>query len=62
MPTLVIEGGGDKLLPTGWAADIGGRIADARSVVIDGAGHCPQLERPDAVNELLLEFLEGVRS
>lgn len=59
VPTLVIEGGGDKLLPAGWAADIASRIAGARSAVVDGAGHCPQLERPDVVNELLLEFLEG---
>ena len=60
VPTLVVEGGGDKLLPAGWAADIANRIAGARSVVVDGAGHCPQLERPDVVNGLLLEFLEGI--
>lgn len=59
VPTLVVEGGGDKLLPAGWAADIAGRIAGARSAVVDGAGHCPQLERPEVVNGLLLEFLEG---
>jgi 2-hydroxymuconate-semialdehyde hydrolase len=60
VPTLVVEGGGDKLLPAGWAADIANRIAGARSVVVDGAGHCPQVERPDVVNGLLLEFLEGI--
>ena len=60
VPTLVIEGGGDKLLPSGWAADIAARIADARSAVVDAAGHCPQIERPEVVNGLLLEFLEGV--
>jgi 2-hydroxymuconate-semialdehyde hydrolase len=59
VPTLVIEGGGDKLLPAGWAADIAGRIAGARSAVVDAAGHCPQLERPEVVNDLLLRFLEG---
>ncbi|MGH3640934.1 MAG: alpha/beta fold hydrolase [Mycobacterium sp.] len=59
VPTLVVEGAGDKLLPRGWAADIAGRIEHARSAVVDGAGHCPQLERPDALNALLLEFLEG---
>jgi 2-hydroxymuconate-semialdehyde hydrolase len=59
VPTLVVEGGGDKLLPAGWAADIASRIAGARSAVVDGAGHCPQLERPDVVNGFLLEFLEG---
>ena len=61
-PTLVIEGTGDKLLPPGWAADIAGRISHGRSAVVDGAGHCPQIERPDVVNELLLGFLEGTSS
>jgi len=59
VPTLVIEGGGDKLLPAGWAADIAGRIADGRSAVVDAAGHCPQIEQPAVVNELLLQFIEG---
>lgn len=59
VPTLVIEGGGDKLLPPGWAADIASRIAGAESAVVDNAGHCPQLEQADVVNALLLTFLEG---
>jgi pimeloyl-ACP methyl ester carboxylesterase len=57
VPTLILEGGGDKLLPPGWAAEIAAQIAGARSAVVDGAGHCPQLERPDEVNSLLLDFL-----
>lgn len=57
--TLVIEGSGDKLLPPGWAADVAARIEHGRSAVVDGAGHCPQIERPEVVNALLLEFLEG---
>lgn len=60
VPTLVVEGGGDKLLPTGWAADVASRVSGARSAVVDDAGHCPQLERPEIVNELLLHFLEGI--
>ncbi|MGV0646182.1 alpha/beta fold hydrolase [Mycolicibacterium sp. XJ879] len=59
VPTLVVEGGGDKLLPPGWAADIAGQISGARSAVVNAAGHCPQIEQPDAVNALLLEFLAG---
>jgi 2-hydroxymuconate-semialdehyde hydrolase len=59
VPTLVIEGAGDKLLPPGWAAEIAAQIPHGRSAVVEGAGHCPQIERPDAVNELLLGFLEG---
>jgi pimeloyl-ACP methyl ester carboxylesterase len=56
VPTLVVEGGGDKLLPGGWASDIAGQIPGARSAIIDGAGHCPQIEQPQAVSDLLLSF------
>lgn len=62
VPTLVIEGAGDKLLPAGWAADIAGRIVGAQSAVVDAAGHCPQLEQPDVVNDLVLRFLEGTHT
>lgn len=34
---------------------------DYREVLIDGAGHWLQQERPDEVNKVLLEFLEGLR-
>jgi pimeloyl-ACP methyl ester carboxylesterase len=56
VPTLVIEGGADKLKPAGWAAEIAERLPDGRSLVIDGAGHCPQIEQPARVNEILLDF------
>lgn len=58
VPTLVVEGGADKLLPRGWAAEVAARIPDATSAVVGEAGHCPQLEQPEAVNALLLEFLD----
>ena len=60
VPTLVVEGGGDKLLPKGWAAEIAARIRGGRSAVIEDAGHCPQIEQPEATNELLLGFLADV--
>jgi 2-hydroxymuconate-semialdehyde hydrolase len=61
VPTLVVEGGRDKLLPSRWAAQIAGQIPAGRSAVIEETGHCPQIERPAAVNELLLEFLTEPR-
>jgi pimeloyl-ACP methyl ester carboxylesterase len=61
VPTLVVEGGGDKLLPRGWASEIAAQITSARSAVIPDAGHCPQIEQPAAVNELLLAFLAEQR-
>lgn len=57
VPTIVVEGAGDKLLPTGWAAEIAKQIDGARSVVVDNAGHCPQIEQSSVVNELLMDFL-----
>jgi len=60
VPTLVVEGGGDKLLPTGWAAEIAEQIEGARSVVVDEAGHCPQIEQSVVANGLLLDFFGKV--
>jgi 2-hydroxymuconate-semialdehyde hydrolase len=57
VPTLVVEGACDKLLPPGWAKEIAEQIRKSRSAAVDAAGHCPQIERPAGVNELLLEFL-----
>jgi pimeloyl-ACP methyl ester carboxylesterase len=56
VPTLLVEGRGDKLLPPGWAAQIAGEINGGRSVIVDDAGHCPQIEQAEVVNELLLDF------
>jgi 2-hydroxymuconate-semialdehyde hydrolase len=57
VPTLVVEGGCDKLLPPGWAAEIAAQIADGRSCVVPKAGHCPQIEQPSVVNHILVDFL-----
>ncbi|HUE33995.1 MAG TPA: alpha/beta fold hydrolase [Mycobacterium sp.] len=62
VPTLVVEGGDDKLLPSGWAAQIAKQIDGARSVVVGKAGHCPQIEQSSEVNELLLDFLATASS
>lgn len=57
MPTLVVEGACDKLLPPGWSRQIADQIPDGRWAVVDSAGHCPQIEQPAIVNDLLLQFL-----
>ncbi|QEN13411.1 alpha/beta fold hydrolase [Mycolicibacterium sp. ELW1] len=62
VPVLVVEGAGDKLLPSGWAAEIAGQITQGRAAVIAGAGHCPQIEQPDALAELLLGFFAEASS
>jgi pimeloyl-ACP methyl ester carboxylesterase len=40
-----------------YAAELAGCLPGAEVVVLDGVGHLPNLERPDAFNEHLLRFL-----
>jgi pimeloyl-ACP methyl ester carboxylesterase len=61
VPTLVVEGECDKLLPPGWAADIAAQISGGHSCVVPKAGHCPQIEQPSVVNHVLVDFLNGVQ-
>jgi pimeloyl-ACP methyl ester carboxylesterase len=61
VPTLVVEGECDKLLPPGWAAEIAGQILGGRSIVVPKAGHCPQIEQPSVVNHVLVDFLTEVQ-
>jgi pimeloyl-ACP methyl ester carboxylesterase len=57
LPVLLIWGEGDRLLPLARAREAHRRLSGARLVVIEGAGHAPQSERPDAFNRALGDFL-----
>jgi 2-succinyl-6-hydroxy-2,4-cyclohexadiene-1-carboxylate synthase len=48
MPVTLLVGERDEKFRA-VAADMAGRLADARVVVVPGAGHAAQLERPDVV-------------
>ena len=56
-PTTVIWGANDPVAPLRTGKLLAGRMPDARLQVIDGAGHTPMLESPDAFNRLLLAGL-----
>jgi pimeloyl-ACP methyl ester carboxylesterase len=57
VPTLLIVGSEDK--PFLGAMDyMAAKIPRATKVVIEGAGHAPNLERPDAFNHAVASFLE----
>src|SRR3954467_3047673 len=60
-PCLFIGGTADPVL-TFTPRDRAGQVISGpyREVMIDGAGHWLQQERPDEVNSALLEFLKGV--
>ena len=57
MPTLVLLGGRDAVVPVDGADWIARSLPDAQVVVIPGAGHIPMLDRPAAVNAELRRFL-----
>lgn len=61
-PTLAIVGAADNDFIQQIADLIAARAPRARKVVIDDAGHHPNMEHPQEFNELVLEFLSGVAS
>ena len=58
-PTLVIWGQQDGIVPAIYAQEFANRISGARSVIVEGAAHVPQLEQLDQVSQLVGDFLAG---
>jgi pimeloyl-ACP methyl ester carboxylesterase len=57
--TLVIWGEEDNFLEKSLATNTGQYVADLQLRFLPGASHWVQQERPDEVNQLILEFLSG---
>jgi pimeloyl-ACP methyl ester carboxylesterase len=57
VPTAVLHGRHDALLPLAHAEAVAGRIPGARLAVFEQSGHAPLLEEPDAVSAALGELL-----
>jgi pimeloyl-ACP methyl ester carboxylesterase len=61
-PVLVIWGERDLMVSASGADRILAEVAHARAEIIPDCGHCPQVERPDLVFELIAEFTaQGLR-
>jgi pimeloyl-ACP methyl ester carboxylesterase len=58
-PTLVLVGDGDELTPPPLSQEIAAGIAGSRLVVVADCGHLSTMERPDAVNRALVEWMTG---
>ncbi|MDQ3721441.1 MAG: alpha/beta fold hydrolase [Actinomycetota bacterium] len=56
-PTLIIWGENDSVISVEDAHEYERRISDSRKTVMEDTGHVPMVERPRAVNDVLLEFL-----
>jgi pimeloyl-ACP methyl ester carboxylesterase len=56
-PTLVVVGDADELTPPAAAQAVAAAISAARLVVIPQCGHLSTLERPEALNAALVEWM-----
>lgn len=59
VPTAVLHGRHDALLPLSGGEHLAKHIKGAKLVVFENSGHAPFLEEPDAFNEALGTFLAG---
>jgi pimeloyl-ACP methyl ester carboxylesterase len=58
VPTQVIWGAQDKILPSAYAALWGERIGGAKITTIEACGHSPHIEQCDRVTARVIDFLE----
>jgi pimeloyl-ACP methyl ester carboxylesterase len=59
VPTLVVHGDSDRLIPPGNGRTVAQRIPGARFVLLPDAGHILTTDQPEACETLLDEFLAG---
>jgi pimeloyl-ACP methyl ester carboxylesterase len=57
VPTLIVWGEKDSIIPVRDADEFERLIEDSRKVVMKDTGHIPMAERPEAFNDVLVDFL-----
>lgn len=57
VPTLVLHGEDDQLVPAANGRDLASRIRGARLVLVPSASHILFTDQPETVNRAILEFL-----
>ena len=56
MPVLLVWGDRDRMVPPAGARHVLAALPDVEHVLLEGCGHCPQLEEPERLSTLLLAF------
>lgn len=56
-PTVVLHGTLDRLLPVGNAELLAERIPNAELSLVEGAGHVPLMEQPEAVRDRIVDWM-----
>jgi pimeloyl-ACP methyl ester carboxylesterase len=62
LPTLVITGAHDWVVPTADSLRLANALPNAESVVIENAGHVPHEERPEAFMEAVTGFIKTIKA
>jgi len=60
VPTLIIWGSNDPVIPIDYADDFISSIKDCRFFRMDGCGHTPYVQDPSLFASKVLEFLNGI--
>lgn len=59
VPTLIVWGRDDRIVPPEDAVEYGSRLSNSQTVIFAETGHVPMAERPVRFNRLLEAFLAG---
>jgi 3-oxoadipate enol-lactonase len=62
VPTLIIHGRDDQLIPLAEAEAMHQAIKGSRLVALPDAGHLPNLENPELFNDAVIDFLEEIEA
>ena len=62
VPSLLIWGDRDPIIPLAYGDMMKGEIRDAKLVVIPGAGHIPMWDAPEEFNRTITHFFDDVES
>lgn len=60
VPTLILHGEDDQLIPAQEAQEMHTAIADSSLNLISNAGHLLNLEQPEKFNQIIREFMENL--
>ena len=62
VPTLIVAGAEDRLREPGYALKLAERIKGSEVHVLERCGHCPNIERADSFNAIVIAFLKKVQA
>jgi pimeloyl-ACP methyl ester carboxylesterase len=60
-PTLVVWAKEDRVVPRSCAQRYVESLSTARLVVLDGCGHCAEVEKPQELAALITDFIAEAR-